>query len=525
MSLVKEIFQFYWSISEVVAATLGLGALLICRAAKFDSRCFTAVSLLSWALLACLGLQIVSYLALPNFYDYAEPLMTVMATNFMNGGAVYHDEGNIVGSLYGPLAFLTQVPFIAVSKTILASKLPGVLWLLCTFAILVFIMRRASYGGSSLTMAAWAFVMMSPYGIIAFWNRPDPALLFLASLSVVLPLTKLRPPTSLFALAVLVGLSVNLKPHAFLYFIPVGVLLLLRMRDIRAMLAVAVSVFLLSIVVALMPYLDSRITLSLYLENVLVATKHDLVPTLMLAAFSYSMLLYLPPLLLRRSDARREELAEQLAGCIALFAVTTIVSVISSKEGGGAYHLIPFLPFSIYLTARAISNHGAETIRKVRGLHHAMLVGVFIAFCPIWAYNVWKPMRSNQPYALQQEAIAEAKEIFARFKGAQMGLGADTVTKSLYYRVFSGFAGNIALFDPVNWQDLRLAGYEPSLLHPMLESCRVEAWVFPNDGEEFSARMYDDLDLFDDEFRATFRAGYTRKLQTKHFSVWTCKKS
>lgn len=525
MNLAKEIFQFYWSISEVVAATLGLGALLICRAVKFDSRYFTAVFLLCWVLLACLGLQIISYLALPNFYDYAEPLMTVMATNFMNGGAIYHDEGNIVGSLYGPLAFLTQVPFITVSKTILASKLPGVLWLLCTFATLIFIVRRVSPGCKPLTMAAWTFVMMSPYGIIAFWNRPDPALLFLASLSVVLPLTKLRPTTALFALAVIVGLSVNLKPHAFLYFLPVGVLLLFRIRDVGAMLATAASVFILSIVVALTPYLNSRIELSLYLENVLVATKHDLIPSLMLAAFSYSMLLYVPPLLLRRNDTRREELAEQLAGCGALFVVTTIVSVISSKEGGGAYHLIPFLPFSIYLTARAISSHGTETIKKAQGLHHAMLVGVFLAFCPIWAYNVWKPMRSNQPYNLQEEAIAEAKQIFARFKGAQMGLGADTVTKSLYYRVFSGFAGNIALFDPVNWQDLRLAGYDPSLLQPMLESCRVEAWVFPNDGEEFSAKMSDDLDLFDDEFRATFRALYTLKLQTKHYTVWTCKKA
>ena len=55
------------------------------------------------------------YLFVPNFADYVEPLIPLLASNYLHGAPVYadwHAGQAIVGSLYGPYVFLTQIPVL-----------------------------------------------------------------------------------------------------------------------------------------------------------------------------------------------------------------------------------------------------------------------------------------------------------------------------------------------------------------------------------------------------------------------------
>src|SRR3954447_16429909 len=71
----------------------------------------------------------VFYLCVPNFADYGEPVIPLLAGNYLNGAPIYSDwtvGHSIVGSNYGPYVFLAQIPALLWLPTMAASKFVGV---------------------------------------------------------------------------------------------------------------------------------------------------------------------------------------------------------------------------------------------------------------------------------------------------------------------------------------------------------------------------------------------------------------
>jgi hypothetical protein len=137
--MVQNAFTVYWgiihiiSVSAVVAAAAFLlinkeasaypfpGALKIINPRKFQHIALGVVPIVAVAHMAF-------YLALPNYTDYAEPVMTLLGGNIANGGVVYADwnaDGAIVGSNYGPYVFLVQNVFLCWAALFLFRSCPA----------------------------------------------------------------------------------------------------------------------------------------------------------------------------------------------------------------------------------------------------------------------------------------------------------------------------------------------------------------------------------------------------------------
>src|ERR1700677_2709972 len=136
-TMVQQTFVLYWGHSHL--ATVLLLALLILYftlAYRLPAPRSSLARLASsrWAVLdmALIGVAIAHcalYLNAPNFADFVEPMIPLLASNYLHGAPVYADwtVGHaIVGSIYGPYVFLAQLPALLWYPTIGATKLPGI---------------------------------------------------------------------------------------------------------------------------------------------------------------------------------------------------------------------------------------------------------------------------------------------------------------------------------------------------------------------------------------------------------------
>ncbi len=145
----------------------------------------------------------------------------------------------------------------------------------------------------------------------------------------------------------------------------------------------------------------------------------------------------------------------------------------------------------------------------------------FFAALPIWLYNCWHLYDTQPDFSAETSKRSEARALFSEYPKAEMGVGSRASSMDIRYRVVSGFLGNVSKFDVVNWMDLRCAGEPVHIVRPLVENCRVPAWILPKGEQVFTAEGFG-VPLFDDVFRETFFARYRLVQTASHFEVWQC---
>jgi len=171
--MVQKAFVLYWSYCHL--ATFVLLALLVSHR-LWASRIPAAGSIIArlassdWGtidkLLIVLAIaQCAFYLGMPNFSDYGEPVMPLLASNYLHGAPVYadwHAGQAVVGSNYGPYIFLTQIPVLLWYPTIAASKLIGIGFGLGALLMLFLAVRkRVCVRSDALAMCALMVALLS----------------------------------------------------------------------------------------------------------------------------------------------------------------------------------------------------------------------------------------------------------------------------------------------------------------------------------------------------------------------------
>jgi hypothetical protein len=269
------------------------------------------------------------YLGIPNFSDYGEPVMPLLASNYLHGAPVYadwHAGQAVIGSNYGPYVFLTQIPVLLWYPTIAASKLIGIGFGLAALLMLFLAVRkRVGSRSDALAMCALMVALLSFELHYWFWNRPDSILIAIVSLGALL-FDRARPAVCLAGLGLLAGIAINLKLFGALYLLPLALACLPLVPSWSGLIgAVAIGGGLFVAALAL-PFEVGSFSLQNYIANIAMMTHQGLLITAIRESLFYGLaILALPLLTWRALGASREErvMAITLAVCTVFVAVVS----------------------------------------------------------------------------------------------------------------------------------------------------------------------------------------------------------
>lgn len=469
------------------------------------------------------GAHFVLYLFLPNFTDYGEPVVPLLAANILNGATIYgapNSAHEVIGSNYGPYVFLIQALALYFSPTMFASKAVGIAF--STFALWCIIHTFRSRGETtekSIGAAAIGIILLYFNFHYWFWSRPDSILLAITALGCLI-YDKAKPKTTLIVIGLLAGVACNLKLFAPIYLVPLAIGCIFKMALLDVVLAVLLGGIL--FVTALgAPFLLPSIDAGAYIENILSMRKQGMDIWLAATAFIYGILVLAIPLL---SVNRNGTTTGNRILLISLVVCVLAVSVLAGKPGGGPVYIMPFIPLSLYLTLRLQAEPNHAPIMQADSVYRRLFLVLLICVTPVLSaswYNMGKQLLASRAEFAKRD---ELRDLFVRFPHAEMGHGADLDRVSdEYHRAQRAFLGQVSRFDYVNYADQRKAGYPVDRMRSLFANCSVPSWIFARSGDKFVGTGYD-VELFDDDIRRQFKDTYQLAYEGKYYEVWGCRK-
>jgi hypothetical protein len=455
---------------------------------------------------AVLGVEWWRNLRLDAYLDHIEGNIVISGWLWWTGGAPIYalqDGYAQFANIYGPLAYLAALPGLwLLGPGIITSKLPAGLALLATIGLTAYRFRRDApmAAAQGLFLLVAGFAALSP---MSFWTRADPfeALLVAAALGVA---------ASPVAVGLCIGLAVNFKIHAFLYFLPVLWELWTR-RGWRAappVIGCALAVFL---VPFLLPGISMHDYFAILAQQIGGRARTD---ELLVPVAAYGIAFTLPVLLPLCCRA----LPREARGCgIAALVTLALVAIPASHPGAGPYHFLPLLPVLAEARKRlAPSGIGAEF--AVFPLLLFATATTHVALTQLDERKDW--------HAHAAEALSLARDDHPGM--VDIGYGDNkrsyeiaqlAKTELSLHRYPRQIDGQILM-------ELRKTGVDGSRRWiPYLTECRVKRWLLPRGEEPFvvNSYFYDNVPVFGGAFRAAFAAHYRPVRDSDHFTVWECR--
>lgn len=483
------------------------------------------IKVIAAAVIGCALLHFALYLYVPNFADYGEPVIPLLASNFLHHGPVYADWNAgkaVIGSNYGPYIFLSQIPVLIIFPGIIGSKLIGIIFAVLALLLLCLVLRSYIVPLENvLTFCALMIALLAFFLHSWFWNRPDSLLIAIVSLGVFI-VDRARPSIGLILIGLLAGIAANLKLFAPIYLIPLALASFQQMRGWPEIVwAVVVGGVMFGIALGF-PFAIGVSSLEPYISNMLVMRHQGFVASAVVQSVLYGIVLSALPLLIwpYHGTQRIERVM-----ILALLGCAAAVAVIAGKPGGGPGYMMPFVPLSLYISVKMLSREPKKQRVEAAELFRLTFCVVLICALPLWAYSWLQMARQLEDHHTELEKSAELREFFRVYPNSQMGhsSAADSDQQAgEFYRVEKAFLGQVSVFDVVNYADQRRAGIPATVMYPLLENCDVPNWILLRQAKPFSGEEYD-VPLFDQGVVERFRTHYKRVTEGKYYEVWTCR--
>ena len=455
---------------------------------------------------ALLAAACYNYLHLGAYLDHIEGAVAVSAWEYAASGIPLYqlqDGAPRFATYYGPLAYLVEaLPFALFGTGMAISKLVSMAAIAATLAAMAkHFFDRNGWGAVSVGAfyLAAGMLMFTPQ---SFWVRPDPFETLLVAAGVALAANPI-------ALGICIGLAVNFKIHAFVYFFPILIetLAARQWRKLLMITAVAALTFAL-------PFLAPGISLQDYLAGLSqqVGGRHPsaaeiasvLVPALFLA---------LPVLsaLLTQKHAQPDRL-------YALAAIATLALLFypAAFPGAGPYHFLPLVP----VLADALSRLKPPAWIAALSTIPLLLLG-FLA-----VQTVRHTMAERDSWAvIAADALALARQ--APTSSVQIGYGDSRQSYDIAElgRAELTLHGYPAQIDAQILMELGPIGIDGSRRWvDSLARCGTERWLLPKGETPFALTnfLYGLGPIFDADFRREFLAHYRLTASDQYFDVWDC---
>lgn len=482
-------------------------------------------------LLTLATLTVGVYLALVGWYltqeqyaDPAEPTIAAVAWLFRVGQPIYHalDSPERYAHIYGPMAFIIPSWSLGLfGPGIRVSKIPGAVSALVALGVVFALVSRIAGRRQALILTGVLAGLCLMFQNYTFWIRPDSVQFLSAATALFAVVATAGTVIPGLVLGAATGLLIDLKITGALYAVPAFALLVARRRYRSIIAAAAVTC-----VVSAAPFmLDAHVSFSNYMRWIRISAGNGIELRALRVNVEWALFLLLPllPALGRRSVGSEERvLGWSLVGSM------LVVVCAASKPGAGPYHLIPFLPVVIYVTALVLQGHRA---REREDANHAAGVAAFLGAIVILAflqtsYFVW--IASRIPGTPVVDDITRFADLHP---SARIEMGYSDVNEALtFVRPVLVFRQSSYLLDAPAIQEYQMSGVElPGATLRAIEGCQVNIWLIAKGGQPFLIRnrypATGYVPIFDARFRLTFLKTYQRASSTQFFDVWECRTS
>jgi 4-amino-4-deoxy-L-arabinose transferase-like glycosyltransferase len=475
-----------------------------------------------------------------NFFDHAEATIATVSWLFQTGKPIYHglDSAERYTIPYGPMLYVINGLFLNLLKpSIFSAKIGGIL--AGGLSLLLIFLSLKKVVGSKIAVFCSAYISLTFVSIYVyfaaatFWNRSDSFLLMFVALGL-LAVVKTNSLWAIILSALSLGISVNLKIHAFLYFLPIYVLLFSQ-YGIYSTLASLLG----SIILTIAPFIClPQVSINNYILWLSEFREQGIALNLLRGNIIWSIYLLAPIFFLFiyfyyvNKRIFFTFINKQKIFIYSILISLIAVDVIGSKQGAGMNHLIPFYPVFSYLFALALAQ--AINVKKKR-VFRAVNKYAFCAYLSLvlalFTVTLLRGvLNENRLIALStkynSEPIKEINQIVKSHPGITIGMGYGGNYDLTYYRPILVYDGNPYLIDAVSVMDAEFLGKTiPPKTLEALSSCQTKLWLIPKGDVPFKLYNYfNHRQVFSDELKSTFLANYELKEQTKYYNLWFCKK-
>jgi hypothetical protein len=206
--------------------------------------------------------------------------------------------------------------------------------------------------------------------------------------------------------------------------------------------------------------------------------------------------------------------------------ISTLLNiVIGSKKGSGHHHLMPLITVYLFAAIKFLTSSG----RSKFSLRQSTVAGV-ILLAAVLAYSHDGTKMVKQEWAdhgtLKSEhaKMAELNAMLKDYPQAQIGISDNIHYSDSWYRPLAIYQNAPLHFDFAAWLDVSYGGGKEADIIWMVDGCRIPAWIIPV-GEPFTATNWykNDMPMFSDRFRDTFKAHYALIETGKTYQVWACR--
>lgn len=485
-------------------------------------------------------LLLVLYATHNNFFDHAEANIATVSWLFQTGKPIYHDleAAERYSIPYGPMLYVINGFFLNLLKpSIFSAKIGGIVAGGLSL-LLIFYNSKKLVGSQLATFCSGyislIFISIYFYFVAAtFWNRSDSFLVMFVALGLITAV-KTNPWLAILGSVLSIGISVNLKIHGVLYFLPLYVLFYCR----HGIVSTSISI-LGSLIIAVFPFLNlPQASLKNYVFWLREFGEQGLSLNLLWGNIVWSIYFLAPILLLfayfRVINKNEFNIFIQKHKYFISSIVISLfgVALLGSKQGAGMNHLVPFIPVWAYLFALTLSKvitvekrYVFKNINKYYYGFYISLIGALLTITVLRGIaNESKLIDLSKKY--DNEPIHEINEVVKSYPGITIGMGYGGHYDLTYYRPILAYYGNPYLIDAVSMMDSEFLGKGiPTETLKALSSCQTDLWLIPKGGSPFKLYNYfNQRQVFSEEFQSTFLLNYELRNHTKHYNLWFCKK-
>ena len=475
-----------------------------------------------------------SYLRANAIYNAYGTLCAMISWMHAQGGPIYSPPSAIAphSMPYGPCGFLlTGWCQSLLGVGFFSSKLPSFLAQIASWFFFYLALRKKVSEQMAFTLTALVVAMVMSFDPLEFWMRPDP---FLAAAVVVgLWISVQTGAWAPFALGVVIGIAVNLKFYAFVFFLVPLALIWRTQKSTPVWTMVAI----LGVAITFLPFQLPQVSLADYLR-ILQTDSHTIIqPAYAERSLQWAFVLgmiALGPLYVARSDFDIKASILRSADILGALAVSLLLMVIpSSKDGANPHHLLPLLPVVVFAAAclhRDISKHPLlEHEFSWPGLSLFLSIVIFAEF-----FNIINTAKQVHAFVrLDRVARREIPELEAVYRGetpcllffAPVQVVSTDPHSCRALLVFSGMPIGI---DPCASEDYKALGhYEPNLSRFVAELKALHhlpvIFIGTRDQQPFLANsLFAPYDrVFSDAVVDDFRRHFLLKKSTGPFDIYT----
>ena len=478
------------------------------------------------------ALAAVLYLIYPNYLDHGEASVAAISWLGFHGAPIYPNwrSGDIYGLPYGPLLFVANGATLLLFPTIFGSKLAG--WsaiIIASFLIYVILRVRATDRNMPFLLWMNAIVLFSFFHgpSYAFWNRPEPFLILLSTLTIVAAQT-LPGSAAAIAIGILSGLAADFKLPQALCAVPAALAVGGAANSWKNRRSLAM-LFLLGATIVSLPFLlnfNGQAAINGYISILLMVSGRGLSLNILKDNVLFALLLMAPIFLVCRirSPIYLEAFDSWLV--LGLAVSLTMVTIITAVPGAGPYHLMPFIPISIYALLSVLEAPTSQQTISVTRRETATLILISFLVCYAPGEIAWTKnfVREFSQLDTEYKKINELKAFSQQHPQAEVGPSDFNHLRDTFYRAITVFQGGPLHIDfTTTWTDLAYAGVPETRIIDFLQRCEISTWLFPLGAPFTIKNYYTKGPLLSEEFRRVFFANYKLVQEGKFYQVWQCR--